>query len=59
MDTFDTMTTHRPYRKAVSLEEAFEEVRRCAGSQFDPDIVACFTRIPDQQWQHIRRFTLD
>ena len=59
VDTFDTMTTHRPYRNAVSLEEAFEEVRRCAGSQFDPDIVACFTRIPDQQWQHIRRFTLD
>lgn len=59
VDTFDTMTTHRPYRKAVSLSEAFEEVKRCAGSQFDPDIVDCFARIPEQQWQHIRRFTLD
>jgi len=58
VDTFDTMTTNRPYRKAVSLERAFNEVTRCAGSQFDPDIVACFRRIPEQQWQHVRRFTL-
>ncbi len=58
VDTFDTMTTNRPYREAVSLERAFQEVTSCSGSQFDPDVVACFMRIPEQQWQHVRRFTL-
>ena len=58
VDTFDTMTTIRPYRKAVSLDRAFHEVTRCAGTQFDPDIVEYFRRIPENQWQHIRLFTL-
>jgi HD domain/MASE9 len=35
-DTLDAMTTDRPYRKALSFEEVVEEVRRYAGSQFDP-----------------------
>src|SRR5215207_5111021 len=38
-DAFDAMTTERPYRVAVSATEALEELRRCAGSQFDPLVV--------------------
>ena len=37
-DSFDAMTTARCYRTPVSLGECLEEIRRCAGSQFDPAI---------------------
>lgn len=37
-DTIDAMTTDRPYRKGMSPEEVREEILRCRGSQFDPDI---------------------
>ncbi|HEY5600128.1 MAG TPA: HD domain-containing phosphohydrolase [Candidatus Manganitrophaceae bacterium] len=39
LDTFDAMTSDRPYRKALPMEVAFSELRRCAGTQFDPKIV--------------------
>jgi len=38
-DTFDAMTTDRPYRAALSEREAVEELRRFAGTQFDADVV--------------------
>jgi len=38
-DAYDAMTSGRPYRKAVSPAKAVDELLRCAGSQFDPDIV--------------------
>jgi HD-GYP domain-containing protein (c-di-GMP phosphodiesterase class II) len=41
-DAFDAMTSHRPYRKALTLDSALEEVDRCAGSQFDPEIADAF-----------------
>ncbi|OGW38298.1 MAG: phosphohydrolase [Nitrospirae bacterium RBG_13_39_12] len=44
-DTFDAMTTDRPYRKAMSLETAFEELRNNSGGQFDGHIVNTFIRI--------------
>jgi len=43
-DAFDAMTTDRPYRKAMSTEEAFEELRKFAGIQFDRDIVHAFMK---------------
>lgn len=41
-DTFDAMTTDRPYRKGLSFNAAFEELKKNAGSQFDPDVVNAF-----------------
>jgi two-component system cell cycle response regulator len=41
-DAFDAMTSTRPYRRALSVEEALAELRRCAGTQFDPAVVAAF-----------------
>jgi diguanylate cyclase (GGDEF)-like protein/putative nucleotidyltransferase with HDIG domain len=38
-DSFDTMTTRRVYRAPLSLNEAMAEVRRCAGTQFHPEVV--------------------
>jgi HD-GYP domain-containing protein (c-di-GMP phosphodiesterase class II) len=41
-DTFDAMTSTRAYRKALSSADAIAEIRRCSGTQFDPDIVPIF-----------------
>lgn len=47
-DTFDAMTTDRPYRKGLSVEAALEELKRYAGTQFDPDAVNAFIRSYDE-----------
>ncbi len=41
-DSFDAMTTDRPYRPARSFADAGAEVQRCAGTQFDPELAAAF-----------------
>jgi response regulator RpfG family c-di-GMP phosphodiesterase len=41
-DTFDAMTSVRPYRPGVSLDDTLAELRRCSGTQFDPVCVAAF-----------------
>jgi response regulator RpfG family c-di-GMP phosphodiesterase len=41
-DAFDAMTTNRPYRKGLSLETAFDELRKHSGTQFDPAVVDAF-----------------
>lgn len=38
-DAFDAMTSSRSYRPAMTVREAFDELRRCAGTQFDPEVV--------------------
>jgi putative two-component system response regulator len=43
-DAFDAMTSDRPYRGAMSIMQAVEEIKRCADTQFDPIIVAAFLR---------------
>src|SRR5438270_2746261 len=54
-DTLDAITCDRPYRKAQSLEAARAEIKRCSGTQFDPDIVEVFLRMPDNIWEDLRR----
>lgn len=47
-DTYDAMTSDRPYRSALPAAKALEEIKRCRGSQFDPEVVRAFlkTNIP-------------
>lgn len=55
IDTFDAMTSDRPYRKAMSYQTAREEIIRCSGAQFDPQMVECFLCIPEQIWFETRQ----
>jgi HD-GYP domain-containing protein (c-di-GMP phosphodiesterase class II) len=41
-DAWSAMTTDRPYRKALSTEQAIDELEACSGTQFDPAIVDAF-----------------
>ncbi|MEG2353014.1 MAG: diguanylate cyclase [Clostridium sp.] len=45
IDSFDAMTSHRPYNKRKTYEEGFEELLRCSGSQFDTEIVKTFIKV--------------
>ena len=51
-DAFDAMTTDRPYRKAMPIKAAIEELRRHRGSQFDPEVVDAFLKILDRGGAH-------
>ena len=44
VDTFDAMTTDRPYRKALPVETALEEIKKNSGTQFDPNVVEAFLK---------------
>ena len=47
-DAFHAMTSDRPYRKALPVDEALEELRRNAGQQFDPQVVKAFLESRDE-----------
>jgi len=47
-DSFDAMFTNRPYRKALTKEEAVAELKHGSGTQFDPKVVEAFLRIVDK-----------
>ena len=51
IDSFDAMTSNRPYRKAMPVSDARNELQRCAGQQYDPRVVAAFLHMLDQQEQ--------
>ena len=44
-DAYAAMTSDRPYQRSLGHGEALEELRRCAGTQFDPDVVDAFCRV--------------
>jgi putative two-component system response regulator len=45
-DSFDAMTSDRPYRVAMTAPKAIAEIKKCAGTQFDPVVVKAFLKIP-------------
>jgi len=53
-DTLDAMISDRPYRRALPISAAREEIRRCSGTQFDPKVVEVFLSLPDSQWLELR-----
>lgn len=68
-DAFDAMTSPRPYRERLTRDEALEEVDRCAGTQFDPELAEIFLDVwhdpvvwgPPRAWfefDHARRVAL-
>jgi response regulator RpfG family c-di-GMP phosphodiesterase len=54
VDTFDAMTSDRPYRRALGIREVREEIERCSGTQFDPQVVKAFLSIDPSTWTRIR-----
>jgi len=47
-DSFDAMTMDRPYKAKLTLAEAKEELKRCAGTQFDPEVVKAMLKVVDR-----------
>ena len=59
VDAFDAMTVDRPYSKAIGPEVAREEIKRCAGTHFDPKLVEVFLSLPLKRLEEIRRKSLE
>lgn len=49
VDAYDVMINERPYKEAMSIKEAIEELKRCSGSQFDPILVELFLEIIEKE----------
>lgn len=47
-DSFDAMTTDRPYKAKMDLEAARKELKRCSGTQFDPKVVEAMVKVIDK-----------
>ena len=56
-DTFDAMTSDRPYRRALPFEASREVIERGAGKQYDSQLAREFLSIPEETWEVIRRET--
>ncbi|HEY5588738.1 MAG TPA: HD domain-containing phosphohydrolase, partial [Candidatus Paceibacterota bacterium] len=55
-DSYDAMTTNRTYGKALSEEEATNEIRRCSGTQFDPEVTRVFIeKVLGQEWEQLSK----
>ena len=51
-DAYHAMTTDRPHRPRQSASEALGELYRCAGTQFDPEVVEAFARVLEREAAH-------
>lgn len=52
-DSYDALTSDRPYRPAVSHEAASREIERCSGTQFDPAVIQAFAAVPGCVWESL------
>lgn len=55
VDTYDAITSDRPYRRACPHSTAMAEVLRVAGQQLDPEVVAAFREIPEVELRRLRQ----
>jgi len=55
VDAFDAITFERPYSRAKPFDVAKAEIKRCAGTHFDPAVVESFFRVPEPLLEEIRR----
>lgn len=53
-DTFDAMTSDRPYRKGLGYDAARAEIERCRGTQFCPEVVDTFLAIESSEWMAVK-----
>ena len=53
-DTFDAMTSRRSYRDAIDLQKVKDEIKRCEGTQFDPQIAEAFLDILEHDFDKIK-----
>jgi diguanylate cyclase (GGDEF)-like protein/PAS domain S-box-containing protein/putative nucleotidyltransferase with HDIG domain len=55
-DSYDAMTSDRTYDKTLSEEEAINEIRRCSGTQFDPEVTRIFIeKVLGQEWEQLNK----
>jgi putative nucleotidyltransferase with HDIG domain len=54
VDTFDAMTSDRPYRKALTIDDARNEIGEWSGRQFDPRVADAFLSLPAAAWSEVR-----
>jgi HD-GYP domain-containing protein (c-di-GMP phosphodiesterase class II) len=54
-DSFESMTSARPYRPAMSVEAALEHLEKMAGQQFDPQVVEAFLALPREALEQIQQ----
>ena len=52
-DAAEAMSSDRPYRKGMSLEEVIAEVRRCSGTQFDPYVANAFALVAERERENL------
>ncbi|MDH3492033.1 MAG: HD domain-containing protein [Acidobacteriota bacterium] len=57
-DAFDAMTSDRVYSKGRTFEDAYKELQRCAGSQFDPGVIEAFNAVPASDWEILHERSL-
>lgn len=54
-NALDTITSDQPYRAARPFSAAIDEIQRCSGSQFDPEITKVLLKMPENIWSDLRK----
>ncbi len=52
-DAVEAMASDRPYHRAMPIHEIITELRRCAGTQFDPDVVEAFIQVVEREGEQL------